>query len=282
MTAYGHFDDARREYVITRPDTPLPWLNYLGQDDFFGLCTNTAGGYTFWKDARLRRLTRYRYNNVPYDLGGRYLYVNDGGTVWNPGLEAGQGRSSTRYECRHGLGYTRIVGREGRPRGRAALLRPAGRERGGLEGHASATSRRQRKTPRLFSFQEFCFFEALNDMTNYQRTYSIGEVEVEGGARSTTRPSTASAATTTRSSPARGPSPASTPTATPSSASTRACTRRAVPFAGQLHGLAGLRLEPDRRPPGRPRPRARRGGELRLRPRLRRAGRRAQVRGARS
>src|ERR1039457_3185884 len=78
---YGYFDDARREYVITRPDTPLPWLNYLGQDEFFGLCTNTAGGYTFWNDAKLRRLTRYRYNNVPYDLGGRYIYVNDGGSV---------------------------------------------------------------------------------------------------------------------------------------------------------------------------------------------------------
>ncbi len=85
---YGYFDDAQREYVVTRPDTPLPWLNYLGQDEFFGLCTNTAGGYTFWKDAKLRRLTRYRYNNVPYDLGGRYLYVNDGGAVWNPGWTA--------------------------------------------------------------------------------------------------------------------------------------------------------------------------------------------------
>jgi hypothetical protein len=88
-TPYGHFDDSAREYVITRPDTPLPWLNYLGQDDLFGLCTNTGGGYTFWRDAKLRRLTRYRYNNVPLDLGGRYLYVRDESgaqpVVWNPG-----------------------------------------------------------------------------------------------------------------------------------------------------------------------------------------------------
>ena len=109
VNPYGHFDDAAREYVITRPDTPLPWLNYLGQDEFFGLCTNTGGGYTFWTDAKLRRLTRYRYNNVPYDLGGRYLYVNDGGTVWNPGWKPVKA-ALDRYECRHGLGYTTIVG----------------------------------------------------------------------------------------------------------------------------------------------------------------------------
>ena len=106
---YGYFDDAQREYVVTRPDTPLPWLNYLGQDEFFGLCTNTAGGYSFWKDAKLRRLTRYRYNNVPYDLGGRYVYVNDGGAVWNPGWKPVKA-ATVAYECRHGLGYTRIVG----------------------------------------------------------------------------------------------------------------------------------------------------------------------------
>src|SRR4051794_14755089 len=83
--AYGAFDDAAREYVVRRPDTPLPWLNYLGQDDLFGLCTNTGGGFTFWRDARKRRLTRYRYNDVPLDSVGRYVYVHDGGTVWNPG-----------------------------------------------------------------------------------------------------------------------------------------------------------------------------------------------------
>ena len=127
-TAYGRFDDERREYVITRPDTPLPWLNYLGQDDLFGLCTNTAGGYTFWRDAKLRRLTRYRYNNVPYDIGGRYLYVRDGETVWNPGWKPTKAPLD-RYECRHGLGYTRIVGGQGRCRGRAPPVRASGRER---------------------------------------------------------------------------------------------------------------------------------------------------------
>jgi cellobiose phosphorylase len=176
---YGHFDDARREYVITRPDTPLPWLNYIGQDDFFGLCTNTAGGYSFWKDSRLRRLTRYRYNNVPYDLGGRYLYVNDGGKVWNPGWMPVKSELDA-YECRHGLGYTRITGAKDGLQVQALFFVPPGRN----EEVWRITVRNGSgsvKRPKLFAYQEFCFFEALNDMTNYQRTWSIGEVEVETG-----------------------------------------------------------------------------------------------------
>ncbi|HTX73675.1 MAG TPA: glycosyl transferase [Rectinemataceae bacterium] len=177
---YGYFDDEKREFVITRPDTPLPWLNYLGQDDLFGLCTNTAGGYSFWKDSRLRRLTRYRYNNVPYDLGGRYLYVNDGGSVWNPGWKPVKAPLD-RYECRHGLGYTRILGeKEGLEIELLFFVPPA--ERAELWRVRVLNKSGVRKRPRLFSYQEFCFYEALNDMSNFQRTWSIGEVEVEGSA----------------------------------------------------------------------------------------------------
>ena len=175
---YGHFDDARREYVITRPDTPLPWLNYIGQDDFFGLCTNTAGGYSFWKDSRLRRLTRYRYNNVPYDLGGRYIYVNDGGSVWNPGWKPVKAKLDS-YECRHGLGYTRITGAKDGLEVELLFFVPIGRNEEVWKVTVRNKSKARKKIS-LFSYQEFCFYEALNDMTNYQRTYSIGEVEVEG------------------------------------------------------------------------------------------------------
>jgi cellobiose phosphorylase len=180
MNPYGRFDDEAREYVITRPDTPLPWLNYLGQDDLFGLCTNTAGGYTFWKDARLRRLTRYRYNNMPYDLGGRYLYVNDSGSVWNPMWKPVKA-ALDRYECRHGMGYTRITGEKDGLEVECLFFIPKGvnHELWKVTVRNKGTKRKQ---PRLFSFQEFCFYEALNDMSNYQRTYSIGEVEVEGSA----------------------------------------------------------------------------------------------------
>ena len=177
---YGHFDDARREYVITRPDTPLPWLNYLGQDEFFGLCTNTAGGYTFWKDAKLRRLTRYRYNNVPYDLGGRYLYINDAGSVWNPGWKPVKAKYDA-YECRHGLGYSTISSTKDGLQVSQTMFVPPGEN---LEIWKVTVKNlgTSVKKPKLYSYQEFCFFEALNDMTNYQRTYSIGEVEVEGSA----------------------------------------------------------------------------------------------------
>ena len=72
---YGYFDDQAREYVITRPDTPLPWINYLGSNGFFSLISNTCGGYSFYRDAKLRRITRFRYNNVPADDGGRCLYL---------------------------------------------------------------------------------------------------------------------------------------------------------------------------------------------------------------
>jgi len=175
---YGRFDDAKREYVITRPDTPLPWLNYLGQDEFFGLCTNTAGGYTFWKDAKLRRLTRYRYNNQPYDLGGRYLYINDGGSVWNPGWKPVKAKLDS-YECRHGLGYSTIASeKEGLAVSQTMFIPP--KENLELWKVTVKNNSKQDKNVKVYSFQEFCFFEALNDMTNYQRTYSIGEAEVEG------------------------------------------------------------------------------------------------------
>ncbi len=106
---FGHFDDKAREYVIETPRTPYPWINYLGCEKFFGIISNTAGGYCFYRDARLRRVTRYRYNNMPVDNGGRYFYVKDGDTVWNPGWKPVKTELDS-YECRHGMGYTRITG----------------------------------------------------------------------------------------------------------------------------------------------------------------------------
>ena len=179
MSSYGYFDDANREFVITRPDTPLPWLNYLGQDDYFGLCTQTAGGYSFWKDAKLRRITRYRYNSNPMDNDGRVLYVRQGKSVWNPGWKPTRAKLDA-FECRHGLGYSRITGRKDGVEVEQLMFVPP---RENLEIWRVRVRNRTRKAQRLsiFSFVEFCSFEALNDMTNYQRTYSIGEVEVEGG-----------------------------------------------------------------------------------------------------
>ena len=108
---FGFFDDAKKEYVINSPKTPYPWINYLGNQGFFSLISNTAGGYCFYKDARLRRITRYRYNNVPLDMGGRYFYINDNGTIWNPGWSPVKTPLDF-YECRHGMGYTVITGKK--------------------------------------------------------------------------------------------------------------------------------------------------------------------------
>jgi len=181
---YGHFDDAAHEYVITRPDTPLPWLNYLGQDDLFGLCTNTGGGYTFWRDAKLRRLTRYRYNNIPLDVGGRYLFVRDDSgeepVVWNPGWKPTKA-ALEHYECRHGLGYTRITGARGGVTVTQLMFVPPG-EDAELWQVSVRNDTEVARTVRLWSFVEFAFYDALNDMTNLQRTLSIGEVAVDGSA----------------------------------------------------------------------------------------------------
>ena len=180
MATFGNFDDANREFVITRPDTPLPWLNYLGQDEYFGMCTQTSGGFSFWRDAKLRRLTRYRYNSNPMDNDGRYLYIRQGKSVWNPGWKPTRAKLD-HFECRHGLGYTRITGRKDGVEVEQLMFVPPSEN---LEVWRVSVRNRTRKPKKLtvFSFVEFCFFEALNDMTNYQRTYSIVEVEIEGSA----------------------------------------------------------------------------------------------------
>lgn len=133
---YGHFDDKAREYVIDTPRTPYPWINYLGCEQFFGIISNTAGGYCFYRDARLRRVTRYRYNNMPVDNGGRYFYIKDGDTVWNPGWKPVKTELDS-YSCRHGMGYTIITGQKNGLTAQSALFCADGRERRGASGDAA-------------------------------------------------------------------------------------------------------------------------------------------------
>ena len=175
---YGHFDDQRREYVIENYETPLPWINYLGSDEFFTILSNTAGGYAFYKDARLRRITRYRYNNLPLDQDGFHIYVKDGDTVWNPGWQPTQTPLDS-YTCRHGLGYSVITGRKNGLSVREELYVPKNDPILCLRVTASNKSG-TRKVFDLFSFVEFCLWDAQDDSTNFQRNYSTGEVEVEG------------------------------------------------------------------------------------------------------
>ena len=178
---YGHFDDDRREYVITRPDTPLPWINYLGTEAFFGIISNTAGGYSYYRDARLRRLTRYRYNNVPADAGGRYIYLRDNasGDYWSPSWQPTQ-RKLDSYECRHGLSYTQISSAYLGIRAQTQYFVPIGET---LEVWRLRIRNERDRPARLsvFSAVEFCLWNAQDDAVNFQRNYSTGEVEVSGG-----------------------------------------------------------------------------------------------------
>ncbi|MDR3013029.1 MAG: hypothetical protein LBU70_07450 [Chitinispirillales bacterium] len=175
---YGHFDDAAREYVITEPQTPHPWINYLGNQDFFSLISNTAGGYCFYKDARLRRITRYRYNNVPIDMNGRYFYINDGGDVWSPGWKPVK-KDLDAYKCRHGMGYTIIHGSRGGLEVETLFFVPMNFTGEVQKVKLTNTSGKQKKFT-LFSMVEFCLWNAHDDFTNFQRNLNTGEVEIDG------------------------------------------------------------------------------------------------------
>lgn len=174
---YGHFDDESREYVITTPHTPYPWINYLGSEQFFSLLSHQSGGYSFYRDAKMRRLTRYRYNNIPTDAGGRYFYVNDGGDVWTPSWMPVKAELD-HFEARHGLGYSTITGERNGLSVQTLFFVPMS-ENAEVQKVTLTNTSDAPKTVTLFSFVEFCLWNAQDDQTNYQRNLSIGEVEVE-------------------------------------------------------------------------------------------------------
>lgn len=175
---FGYFDDQNKEYVITTPKTPLPWINYLGCSDFFSLISNTCGGYSFYKDAKLLRLTRYRYNDVPADTNGKYFYIKDENTVWNPGWQPTK-TDLDAYECRHGIGYSRFTASKNGVE--AGLLTFVPMNDSCEISRLTLTNRcASPKELTLFSYVEWCLWNADDDMKNFQRNLSIGEVEVIG------------------------------------------------------------------------------------------------------
>ncbi len=175
---FGHFDDNAKEYVITSPETPLPWINYLGNESFFSLISNTCGGYSFYKDAKLLRLTRYRYNNVPADTDGRYYFIRHNGTVWTPGWQPVKTELDS-YECRHGLGYSRFISSKDGIHADLTAFVPL-HESCEVNRIVLTNKNETEETLDLTSYVEFCFWNAVDDSSNFQRNLSLGEVEVCG------------------------------------------------------------------------------------------------------
>ncbi|HLO57662.1 MAG TPA: hypothetical protein VK179_02915 [Bacteroidales bacterium] len=175
---FGYFDDQHREYVITTPQTPYPWINYLGNGDFFSIISNTMGGYSFYRDARLRRLTRYRYNNIPLDSNGKYFYIRDEKTVWSPSWKPAK-TDLDKYECRHGLGYSKFTGEKNQVRAQVTSFVP---DEVNAEIQILELKNLSDKTKNLkiHSFVEWCLWNAQEDTTNFQRNFSTGQVEIEG------------------------------------------------------------------------------------------------------
>ncbi len=174
---FGYFNDEQREYVITSPKTPLPWINYLGCENFFSLISNTSGGYSFYKDAKLLRLTRYRYNNVPYDNNGRYFFIKDGDTIWNPAWQPSQTELDS-YQCRHGLGYTIFESSKNQVKTSVTSFVPIG-DNCEINKVTIQNTSNEAKEISIFSYIEFCLWNAVDDMTNFQRNLNIGEMELE-------------------------------------------------------------------------------------------------------
>ncbi len=177
---YGYFDDHAREYVITTPGTPLPWINYLGSEDFFGLVSNTGGGYCFYQDARLRRIIRFRYNEPGGDIGGRFFYIKEKGmAAWSPAFLPCKNMPDT-YRCRHGIGYTVFESEKNGLKAELTLTIPLGEtcelHRIRLENHS-----KEEKQFSLYAAVEWCLWDAVDDAQNYQRNLSTGEVETEPG-----------------------------------------------------------------------------------------------------
>ncbi|MDR0910233.1 MAG: glycosyl transferase [Spirochaetaceae bacterium] len=187
---YGHFDDTAREYVIETPATPLPWINYLGNKDFFSLISNTAGGYSFYKDAKLLRLTRYRYNEPGFDNGGRRYYISEGSSpdanferTFSPAFFPAKTPLDL-YRCRHGLGYTIFEAAKNGLETKLSCFVPL--NEGPNEGSACEINKLEIKNtsglPKIVTVvnaTEWCLWNAVDDGANFQRNFSTGEVEVE-------------------------------------------------------------------------------------------------------
>ncbi|MGB4006662.1 MAG: N,N'-diacetylchitobiose phosphorylase, partial [Halanaerobiales bacterium] len=167
---YGYFDNEKREYVITRPDTPMSWINYLGTPEYGALVSNNASGYSFYRSPALQRLLRFRFNSIPMDRPGRYIYIRDDqdGDYWSASWQpVAKDFNEYKTECRHGMGYTRFIseyrGIKSNYRVFVPLKEPI--EFWELELENRSTETRELS---VFSFGEFCFWNIEQDLKNFQ------------------------------------------------------------------------------------------------------------------
>ena len=165
LEEYGRFSEDGREFIITRPDTPAPWVNYISNSRYTGLVTNAGGGYSFYICPRDSRITRHRYNCLPWDRPGRYVYLRDeDGEYWSLTWQP-VGKQPDFYECRHGMGYTQIETEYRGIRGKILYFVPLEDDlevwRVTLENRAD----RPRKLD-VFSYVELCLGHALVDLIN--------------------------------------------------------------------------------------------------------------------
>lgn len=176
---YGFFSKDEKEYIITRPDTPTPWINYIGEGAYGGIVTNTGGGYSFYKDPRYRRILRYRYNNLPMDRPGRYIYLRDesDGHFWSPTWQPTMTKLQ-KYECRHGMGYTKITGLYRNISAEITYFVPVKQD---FEYWLVKVKNENKHSVKLklFTYAEFCLFDAVTDQQDVDWAQQVGQGHLE-------------------------------------------------------------------------------------------------------
>ncbi len=180
---YGYFDDIHREYVIDRPDIPVSWTNYIGVKDMCTVLSHNAGGYSFHKSAEYRRITRFRQNGVPLDRPGHYVYIRDDETgefwtiSWQP---TGKDLSKAKYECRHGLSYSKFSCNYKGIQASQVIFIPVEDDVELWDVVLHNTTGKPRQLS-IFSYVEYSFHQIESDNQNLQMSlYSAGSSYQDG------------------------------------------------------------------------------------------------------
>lgn len=167
---YGYFDDANQEYVIERPDTPTSWLNYLGTAEYCGIISNNAAGYSFHKSSKQGRLLRFRFNSLPMDRPGRYIYIRDeaDGDFWSATWQpVGKPLEAQKTECRHGMGYSTFTSEYRSIRTKMRVFVPVDKLLEFWEMEIENLGDKPRELS-LFSYAELCLWDSFKDTLDFQ------------------------------------------------------------------------------------------------------------------